>query len=153
MNAKEMPKDYRICKICNIYQCHWRAISSHQKACQKKNAAKAETTNEDDEEMSVQKKTSVEESGSRRRNLRRTRIVESDSEDSENIYPKNHKTTRRSSRIPQRNAMAEPLETITEINNIDLNQKANIEQKGNLAITLRGSENTSQKFVKSRIYK
>ena len=136
--------------------CHWRAISSHQKACEKKNAGKTE---DKDMENSNSKMTTVEKSGGHsRRNLRRTKrstaiVEQSDSEDSENIYPKNHKTTRRSSRIPQRNAMAEPLETITEINNIDLNQKANIEQKGNLAITLRGSENISQKFVKSRIYK
>ena len=45
--------------------------------------------------------------------------------------------------------MAEPLETITEINNIDLNQKANIEQKGNLAITLQGSEHGQRTQAKN----
>ena len=39
MNAKKIPKDYRICNICSK-EYHWRALSSHHKACQRKNAGK-----------------------------------------------------------------------------------------------------------------
>ena len=95
MNAKEIPKDQRICKICSK-QYHYCAITSHQKSCQKKNAEKAETNEDDDkEEMtnhrkgrenSNSKKTTVEKSGGHsRRNLRRTSrstiVEQSDSED------------------------------------------------------------------------
>ena len=37
VNAKKIPKDYRICNICSK-EYHWRAISSHHKSCQRKNA-------------------------------------------------------------------------------------------------------------------
>ena len=39
MNAKKIPKDYRICNICSK-EYHWRALSSHHKACQRKTAGK-----------------------------------------------------------------------------------------------------------------
>ena len=48
MNAKEILKDYRICKICRK-KYHWRGFWLHERACQKKNTGKPET-NEDDED-------------------------------------------------------------------------------------------------------
>ena len=49
MNAKEIPKHYRICNICRK-KYHPHSLTKHKRTCQKKNAEKAETNEDDDEE-------------------------------------------------------------------------------------------------------